>query len=131
MHAFAGRASGAGGDALDPLASPLYADLSGLPPILIQTGGAEVLRDDGAAIAGLYAAGNDRASMMGGNYPGAGITLGPHLVFGYLLAGLIVGLRYYVIGPATHHRPQSTFHKQGFYRRCVRQTCCLKLHGVA
>jgi len=45
----------------------------------------EVLRADGSAIAGLYAAGNDRASMMGGNYPGAGITLGPHLVFGYVL----------------------------------------------
>jgi len=52
----------------------------------------EVLRDDGAAIQGLYAAGNDRASMMGGNYPGAGITLGPHLVFGYLLGRHVAGL---------------------------------------
>jgi succinate dehydrogenase/fumarate reductase flavoprotein subunit len=52
----------------------------------------EVLRDDGAAIPGLYAAGNDRASMMGGNYPGAGITLGPHLVFGHLLGRHLAGL---------------------------------------
>ncbi|MCZ6627424.1 MAG: alpha/beta hydrolase [SAR324 cluster bacterium] len=35
-----------GVDAHDPLASPLYADLSGLPPLLIQVGTAEVLLDD-------------------------------------------------------------------------------------
>ena len=38
-------------------------------------------------IKGLYAVGNDAASVMGGNYPGAGITLGPALTFGYI-AGL-------------------------------------------
>lgn len=43
-----------------------------------------VLRKDGAPIAGLYAVGNDAASVMGGNYPGAGITLGPALTFGYV-----------------------------------------------
>ena len=32
----------------------------------------------------IYAAGNDMASIMGGNYPGAGITLGPALTFGYI-----------------------------------------------
>ena len=35
-------------------------------------------------IRGLYAVGNDAASVMGGNYPGAGITLGPALTFGYI-----------------------------------------------
>lgn len=30
----------------DPLISPLYADLSGLPPMLVQVGGREILRDD-------------------------------------------------------------------------------------
>ena len=40
-------------------------------------------------IKGLYAVGNDAASVMGGNYPGAGITLGPALTFGYV-AGLQV-----------------------------------------
>ncbi len=43
-----------------------------------------VLRADGSAIGGLYAVGNDAASIMGGNYPGAGITLGPALTFGYI-----------------------------------------------
>ncbi|CAM3687870.1 FAD-dependent oxidoreductase [Polaromonas hydrogenivorans] len=46
----------------------------------------EVLKRDGTAIAGLYAVGNDRASIMGGNYPGAGITHGPNMTFGYLTA---------------------------------------------
>jgi succinate dehydrogenase/fumarate reductase flavoprotein subunit len=45
---------------------------------------ARVLRKDGAAIAGLYACGNDMGSIMNGNYPGPGITLGPALTFGYI-----------------------------------------------
>ena len=36
----------AGGDPRDPLASPLYADLAGLPPLLMQVGTREVLMDD-------------------------------------------------------------------------------------
>ena len=43
-----------------------------------------VLRSDNAPIPGLYAVGNDRASIMGGNYPGAGITLGPIMTFGFI-----------------------------------------------
>jgi succinate dehydrogenase/fumarate reductase flavoprotein subunit len=45
---------------------------------------ARALDSDGRPIRGLYAAGNDMASIMGGNYPGAGITLGPALTFGYI-----------------------------------------------
>ncbi len=37
-------------------------------------------------IEGLYVAGNDAASFMGGTYPGAGITLGPAMIFGHLAA---------------------------------------------
>ncbi|OUS13193.1 alpha/beta hydrolase [Gammaproteobacteria bacterium 53_120_T64] len=36
----------AGQDAADPKASPIFADLSGLPPLLIQVGSNEVLLDD-------------------------------------------------------------------------------------
>jgi succinate dehydrogenase/fumarate reductase flavoprotein subunit len=45
---------------------------------------ARALDAEGHVIPGLYAAGNDMASIMGGNYPGAGITLGPALTFGYI-----------------------------------------------
>jgi succinate dehydrogenase/fumarate reductase flavoprotein subunit len=45
---------------------------------------ARALDAEGRVISGLYAAGNDMASIMGGNYPGAGITLGPALTFGYI-----------------------------------------------
>jgi succinate dehydrogenase/fumarate reductase flavoprotein subunit len=52
----------------------------------------EVLSNHGAPIPGLYAVGNDRASLMGGNYPAAGITLGPNLVFGWLLGRHLAGV---------------------------------------
>jgi acetyl esterase/lipase len=39
------------GDARQPLASPLYADLRGLPPLLMQVGDAEVLLDDTTRVA--------------------------------------------------------------------------------
>lgn len=45
-----------------------------------------VLDKDGAVISGLYACGNDMHSVMGGMYPGPGITLGPALAFGYAVA---------------------------------------------
>jgi succinate dehydrogenase/fumarate reductase flavoprotein subunit len=52
---------------------------------------ARALDADGQPIEGLYAAGNDMASIMGGNYPGAGITLGPALTFGYIAGRHISG----------------------------------------
>ncbi len=39
-----------GADPRDPLAAPLHADLSGLPPLLIQVGDAETLLDDSTRI---------------------------------------------------------------------------------
>jgi monoterpene epsilon-lactone hydrolase len=42
---------GRSGDPRDPLLSPLYADLAGLPPLLIQVGGREVVLDDSRRLA--------------------------------------------------------------------------------
>lgn len=58
---------------------------------------AQVLDAQGRPVAGLFAVGNDMASIMGGHYPAGGITLGPGMTFGYIagraLAGqLITGL---------------------------------------
>jgi len=44
------------GDRGAPLASPLFADLHGLPPLLIQVGGNEVLLDDALRLASRAAA---------------------------------------------------------------------------
>jgi acetyl esterase/lipase len=40
-----------GASALDPLASPVYADLRGLPPMLIHAGSYEILLDDSTRVA--------------------------------------------------------------------------------
>ncbi|MDR5857324.1 FAD-dependent oxidoreductase [Caballeronia sp. LZ062] len=45
---------------------------------------ARVLDARHAPVPGLFAVGNDAASMMGGHYPAGGITLGPAMTFGYL-----------------------------------------------
>ncbi len=53
---------------------------------------AQVLNPQGQPIAGLYAVGNDMTSMMGGNYPSGGITLGPAMTFAYLAAHHAAGV---------------------------------------
>jgi len=45
-----------------------------------------VLTREGAPIPGLFAAGADMASIMGGHYPAGGINLGPAMVFGHIAA---------------------------------------------
>jgi succinate dehydrogenase/fumarate reductase flavoprotein subunit len=45
---------------------------------------ARVVDGGGSAIPGLYAVGNDQASVFGGAYPGAGATLGPAITFGFI-----------------------------------------------
>ncbi|MCE8043984.1 FAD-dependent oxidoreductase [Halomonas daqingensis] len=51
-----------------------------------------VLGEDDDVIPGLYAAGNDMASVMAGRYPSGGITLGPAMTFGYVTAHHAAGL---------------------------------------
>src|SRR5262249_34290591 len=47
---------------------------------------AQVLRQDASPIPGLYACGNDMASIMAGAYPGPGITIGPGMTFAFIAA---------------------------------------------
>jgi succinate dehydrogenase/fumarate reductase flavoprotein subunit len=67
-------------------AVPVYPAPIGSCAGLRSNGDAQVLDEQDQPIAGLYAAGNDMASVMDGTYPGPGATLGPALVFGYRAA---------------------------------------------
>jgi succinate dehydrogenase/fumarate reductase flavoprotein subunit len=44
-------------------------------------------------IPGLFAVGNDAASIFGGSYPGAGATLGPAMTFGYICGKILAESR--------------------------------------
>lgn len=74
---------------LRPIARPPFYALAVYPaPIgssigLRTNADAQVLDRSNKAIEGLYACGNDMSSIMGGLYPGPGITLGPGIVFAY------------------------------------------------
>jgi 3-oxosteroid 1-dehydrogenase len=78
---------------LAPIERPPFYSVNVYPGDLGTKGGlvtnewAQVLREDGSVIDGLYAAGNTAASVMGNTYPGGGSTLGPAMTFGYI-AGL-------------------------------------------
>ncbi len=53
---------------------------------------ARVLRQDGTVMPGLYATGVSTASMMGRAYPGAGCSIGPSFVWGYIAARHAAGI---------------------------------------
>ena len=67
-------------------ALPIYGGDIGTSGGLVTDEYARVLDDDNRPIAGLYAIGNTAASAMGGSYPGAGVTIGPAMTFGYAAA---------------------------------------------
>ena len=77
---------------LGPIADPPFCALKVWPGDIGTSDGlatnenAQVLDQGGQPIRGLYACGNDMASIFRGTYPGPGITLGPALVFAYLAA---------------------------------------------
>ncbi len=51
----------------------------------------QAIDNKGRPIGGLYAVGNDMASIMGGNYPSGGITLGPGMTFGFIVGRILAG----------------------------------------
>jgi 3-oxosteroid 1-dehydrogenase len=67
-------------------ALPIYGGDIGTSGGLVTDENARVLDGDDKPIAGLYAIGNTAASAMGGSYPGAGVTIGPAMAFGYAAA---------------------------------------------
>jgi hypothetical protein len=87
-----GQAGHAPNPCIAPLASPPFfavrlraGDIGTFAGLRVDSD-ARVLRADGSPLLGLHAVGNDMASVMGGTYPGPGITLGPALTFGVLAA---------------------------------------------
>ena len=77
---------------LAPIATPPYYAVPVYPAPIGSSAGlatnadGEVVDEQGTVIAGLYACGNDMSSIMGGAYPGPGITIGPAVVFAYRAA---------------------------------------------
>ncbi len=77
---------------LGPLDKPPYYAIELWPGDLGTKGGlntdahARVLRPNGSPIEGLYAVGNCSASVMAHSYAGAGATIGPSMVFGFIAA---------------------------------------------
>ncbi|MGE5774385.1 MAG: FAD-binding protein, partial [Hyphomicrobiales bacterium] len=92
LNRFNGDASHAPNPCIGPLVAPPFYALAVWPAdIAVSTGlatdaNARVLGSDGKPIPGLYACGNDMASVMAGSYPGPGTTLGPAVVFAYRAA---------------------------------------------
>ncbi|OWL89232.1 FAD-binding protein [Halopseudomonas aestusnigri] len=72
-------------------AMPMYSGDIGTKGGLLTNEHAQVVREDGSTIDGLYAIGNTSASVLGTTYPGAGGTLGPAMTFGYVAALHLAG----------------------------------------
>lgn len=78
-----------------PVAVPPYYAVKVVPGVIATSQGlttnrhGQVLSRTGAPIAGLFACGNDMDSLMAGEYPAPGITLGPAMTFAYAAARFI------------------------------------------
>lgn len=89
---YSGELSNKPNPCLGPIEKPPFYAMQVFPGDLGTKGGllmnehAQVQREDGSVIEGLYAAGNNSACVMGNYYPGAGGTIGPGMTFGYLAA---------------------------------------------
>jgi 3-oxosteroid 1-dehydrogenase len=73
-------------------AMPIYPGDIGTNGGLLTDDRARVVGTNGKPVPGLYAIGNNAASAMGESYPGAGVTIGPALTFGYIAARDALGV---------------------------------------
>lgn len=82
---------------LGPIQTPpyyairLYPGDIGAATGLVTDADAQVLGPDNRPLCKLYACGNDMNSIMGGTYPGPGITIGPAITFAYLAVRHAIG----------------------------------------
>jgi len=89
LNRFNGDPAVAPNPCLAPIRQPPYCAVAIAPAAAASSLGlatdthARVLDTRGVPLHGLYACGNDQASIMRGRYPGAGITLGPAMTFAY------------------------------------------------
>jgi succinate dehydrogenase/fumarate reductase flavoprotein subunit len=72
---------------------------------------AQVLGEGRTPITGLYAVGNDATSIMGGSYPGGGITLGPAITFGYIAARHLAGAEGEATSASSREAPAAVEHE--------------------
>jgi 3-oxosteroid 1-dehydrogenase len=72
-------------------ALPIHPGDIGMNGGLTTNASGQVTTPEGQPIPGLYAIGNAAASAMGESYPGAGVTIGPALTFGYIAARELTG----------------------------------------
>jgi hypothetical protein len=107
-HRANGDASKGPNPTLGPIATaPFYAvklvpgDIGAATGLVIDEW-ARVLDGENRPIGGLYACGNEANSIMGGTYPGPGITIGPALTFAYRAIQHALGQRDAAKGPASH-----------------------------
>jgi 3-oxosteroid 1-dehydrogenase len=81
---------------LAPLQTPPFYSVKMYPGDIGTKGGlvtddrGRVFKEDGVIIPGLYAVGNNSASVMGNSYPGPGGTIGPAMTFGYIAANDVI-----------------------------------------
>ncbi|MBB4105306.1 FAD-dependent oxidoreductase [Allorhizobium borbori] len=93
VNRFNGDAEAGGSNpCLGPVGAGPYYAMAVRPADLASSAGlagdefGRVLNEEGEPIAGLYACGNDLASIFRGTYPGPGTTIGPAMVFGWRVA---------------------------------------------
>lgn len=98
VNRFNGDATADGANpCLGPVGAGPYYAMSVRPADLASSAGlsgdefGRVLNEEGEPIVGLYACGNDLASIFRGTYPGPGTTIGPAVVFGWRVAKYAAG----------------------------------------